>query len=149
MPEKINIKVMRLSGNDDLPLPAYQTEHAAGLDVVAAVEGDVIIDPGRWSLVPTGLKLQIPEGYEVQVRPRSGLALKHGISLMNTPGTIDADYRGELCVILVNFGAAPFTVKRGDRVAQLVVNSVVRAELTESDELSDTKRGGGGFGHTG
>ncbi len=130
-----------------LPLPAYATEHAAGLDLRADV--DVELAPGARALVPTGLALALPPGFEGQVRPRSGLALKHGITLLNSPGTIDADYRGELGVILVNLGAETVRLGRGERVAQLVVAAVAQAELFEVDRLTETGRGDGGFGHTG
>jgi len=148
MPEKITVKIKMLPGGEGLPLPMYHSAHAAGMDLVAAVSDSVVLEPGRWSLIPTGMAIELPDGYEAQVRPRSGLALKHGISLLNTPGTIDADYRGEVGVILVNFGHEPFTVNRGDRIAQMVVARVARALLVV-DELSDTGRGDGGFGHTG
>ncbi len=143
---KINIK---RTGRLDLPLPSYQTEHSAGMDIMAAVEEDFTIPPGKWGLVPTGIAIELPPGYEAQIRPRSGLAAKYGISLVNTPGTIDSDYRGEIKVILINFGGEPYTVRRGDRIAQMVVNEVVRAELVRVEELGCTKRGDGGFGHTG
>ena len=123
--------------------------HAAGADVSAALDDDLVIEPGRRALVPTGLVLAIPVGYEVQVRPRSGIALRHGIVLPNAPGTIDADYRGELKVIMMNLGDEPFTVRPGDRIAQLVVSPVARARFQSVEELPATKRGGGGFGHSG
>jgi dUTP pyrophosphatase len=129
--------------------PAYQTEHAAGLDVYAAVSEPLTIPPGKVVAVPTGVRLEIPPGYEAQVRPRSGLALRHGIGIPNGPGTIDADYRGELQVLLINFGSEPYVVQRGDRVAQLVFASVARVSLTVAEELQDTARGDGGFGHSG
>ena len=129
--------------------PAYQTEHAAGMDLHAAVEADVTIEPGEVVAVPTGLRLEIPPGYEGQVRGRSGLAAKHAVGVPNAPGTIDADYRGEVKVLLVNWGRAPFTVKRGERIAQLVIAPVVHAALDVVTELSVTARGDGGFGHTG
>jgi dUTP pyrophosphatase len=125
------------------------TEHAAGMDVCAAVEADLVLESGQIVSVPCGLYMAIPPGYEAQVRPRSGLALRHGITLPNTPGTIDADYRGELCVILANLGQESFTVRRGMRIAQMVIAPVSKAELEVVAELSETKRGHGGFGHTG
>jgi len=143
----IAIRLKRLDHGAGLPLPAYATEHAAGLDVVAAE--DLTLAPGARHAVATGFAIAIPEGYEVQVRPRSGLALKHGITCLNTPGTIDADYRGEVKVILANLGDAPFEVKRGERIAQLVPAAVQRARFAEVDELDDTARGTGGFGSTG
>ena len=132
-----------------LGLPRYQTEHAAGLDLVAAVEDEVVVRPGERKLVSTGISLAVPEGYEAQIRPRSGLALKHGLTLLNSPGTVDADYRGVVGLILVNHGAEPFTVRRGERLAQMVIAPTERAELSEVDELPASERGPGGFGHTG
>ena len=143
----IEIRLKRLPHGEGLPAPAYATEHAAGMDVVSAE--DVILVPGGRHAVATGFAMAIPEGFEVQVRPRSGLALKHGISLPNTPGTIDADYRGELKIILINLGGEPFVISRGDRIAQLVAAPVQRTHFTEVEELDDTARGAGGFGSTG
>ena len=143
----IEIELQRLPHGEGLPLPARATEHAAGLDVVAAE--DVTLAPGGRHAVATGFAIAIPEGYEVQVRPRSGLALKHGITCLNTPGTIDSDYRGEVKVILANLGAEAFEVKRGERIAQLVPAPVIKAHFSEVAELSDTARGAGGFGSTG
>ena len=130
-------------------MPHYQTEHSAGVDLYAAVTEDAVIEAGAWKLIPTGIAVAIPEGYEGQVRPRSGLALKHGIGMLNAPGTIDADYRGEIGIILFNFSDVPYTIRRGDRVAQLVIAKVMRASFEGVNELSGTKRGTGGFGHTG
>lgn len=144
---EIAIRLKRLDHGEGLPLPAYASEHAAGLDIVAAE--DVTLAPGARHAVATGFAIAIPEGYEVQVRPRSGLALKHGITCLNTPGTIDADYRGEVKVILANLGAEPFEVRRGERIAQLVPAAVQRARFAEVGELDDTARGTGGFGSTG
>ena len=144
---EIAIRLKRLDHGAGLPLPAYATAHAAGLDVVAAE--DVTLAPGARHAVATGFTIAIPEGYEVQVRPRSGLALKHGITCLNTPGTIDADYRGEVKVILANLGTEPFEVKRGERIAQLVPAAVQRAAFAEVEELDETARGAGGFGSTG
>ncbi len=143
----IDIQLKRLPHGEGLPLPAYATEHAAGLDVVAAES--LTLAPGARHAVATGFAIAIPEGYEVQVRPRSGLALKHGITCLNTPGTIDADYRGEVKVILANLGDAPFEVVRGERIAQLVPAPVLQARFHEVDELNATARGAGGFGSTG
>ena len=143
----IAIRLKRLPHGADLPLPAYATAHAAGLDIVAAET--LTLAPGRRHAVATGFAIAIPEGYEVQVRPRSGLALKHGITCLNTPGTIDADYRGEVKVILANLGAEPFEIVRGERIAQLVPAPVLRATFDEVDALDDTARGAGGFGSTG
>ncbi len=145
----IPLKIKKLKNGAGLRLPEYQSEHASGMDLLAAVESDLIIEPGRWALVPTGIAVEAPPGCEAQVRPRSGLALKHGIGLVNAPGTIDADYRGEIRVILINFGSEPFTVRRGDRVAQMVICPVLRAHVEEVEELGETERGDGGFGHTG
>ncbi|WP_301752135.1 dUTP diphosphatase [uncultured Erythrobacter sp.] len=147
MTSPIKVEVKRLPHGADLPLPAYATSGAAGMDVVSAE--DVTITPGARHAVATGLALAIPEGYEIQVRPRSGLALKHGITVPNTPGTIDSDYRGELKVILINLGTEPFAIARGDRVAQLVLAPVVQAAWSEVAELDATERGEGGFGSTG
>ena len=143
----IDIRLKRLPHGEGLPLPAYATEHAAGMDVVAAEE--LTLAPGVRHAVATGFAIAIPAGYEVQVRPRSGLALKHGITCLNTPGTIDADYRGEVKVILANLGAEPFEIRRGDRIAQLVPAVVQQARFEEVEELDDTARGAGGFGSTG
>ncbi len=143
----IRIALKRLPHGHGLPLPAYATAGAAGMDVVAAE--DVTLAPGARHAVATGFAIAIPEGYEVQVRPRSGLALKHGITCLNTPGTIDSDYRGEVKVILANLGPEPFPVRRGERIAQLVPAPVLRAELAEVTELDATERGAGGFGSTG
>ena len=148
---QIELQVMRLPHGADLPLPAYQSEGAAGLDLMAAVPEDapVTLVPGRRALVPTGLSIALPQGTEGQVRPRSGLAARHGITVLNTPGTIDSDYRGELQVILVNFGEDPFAVTRGMRIAQLVVVPVLHARITEQKKLDTTGRGAKGFGSTG
>ena len=131
------------------PLPTYATEHSAGMDLRANLEVSIILAPGQRALIPTGLFLELPEGTEAQVRPRSGLAFKHGVTVLNAPGTIDADYRGEVGVLLINHGQEPFEVKDGERVAQLVVARYVRVALEESDDLRSTERGAGGFGHTG
>ena len=143
------IKVVRLAHGRDLPLPAYQSEGAAGMDLLAAVEKPLKLKPGARVLVPTGLILEIPRGFEAQVRPRSGLALRHGISVANAPGTIDSDYRGEVQVLLINLGDKVFSIARGERIAQLVVQRVERAELSEAVKVTATHRGAGGFGSTG
>jgi len=150
-PDSVSVKLMWLNpaATADLPLPAYETPGSSGLDVCAAVEKSVVIEPDERVLLPTGFAVAIPPGYEIQVRPRSGLAVKHGLSLPNTPGTIDSDYRGEVKVALINFGAQPVTVNRGDRIAQLVVAPVVRAAIDVTADLDATERGSGGFGHTG
>ena len=146
-PDPIPVLVKRLPGNDDLPLPAYATAGAAGMDVVSSE--DVDLAPGARRAVATGLAMAIPAGFEIQVRPRSGLALKHGVTVPNTPGTIDSDYRGELKVIMINLGSETFRVRRGDRVAQLVLAPVTRASWLEVETLDETARGAGGFGSTG
>jgi dUTP pyrophosphatase len=151
MSADVVVEVRRLPHAEGLALPAYQTEHAAGLDLVAAVgEHDALtLAPGERALVPTGLAIALPPGFEGQVRPRSGLALKHGITVLNAPGTIDADYRGEVSVVLINHGSEPFVVRRGERVAQLVIAPVSRAQLSVTAVLSETSRGAGGYGSTG
>lgn len=146
---KIKVKVMRKQGCGDLPLPQYMSEAASGMDLYAAVDKAVQLERSEIKLIPTGIHIELPWGYEAQVRPRSGLALKYGVTLVNTPGTIDSDYRGEIGIILCNFGKERFTVERGMRIAQLVIQPVFRAELIEVDCLEETRRGVGGFGHTG
>jgi dUTP pyrophosphatase len=145
----IDFLVRRKAGCEDLPLPRYMSEAAAGMDVCAAVEAPLVVRPGEVRLVPTGLFVAVPPGYEVQVRPRSGLALKHGLTIVNAPGTIDADYRGEVGIIVGNVGREPFTVTRGQRIAQLVVAAIARAEVRLVEALPETDRGAGGFGHSG
>ncbi len=146
----ILLKVKRISEEfNDIPLPAYATDGSSGLDIRAAVKNEIIIPKGKHALVPTNLQFEIPDGYEIQVRPRSGLAANYGIGLLNSPGTIDSDYRGEVKIILFNFGENDFVVKRGDRIAQIVLSKVCKAELKESNELNSSTRGSGGFGHTG
>lgn len=135
--------------NQDLPLPCYMTANSAGMDIVAALEQEMVLAPGRIGLVPTGFAMALPQGYEAQIRPRSGLAVKHGIAIVNAPGTIDADYRGEVKVALINLGQAPVTLKRGDRVAQMVIQRVYQARINVVPQLDQTARGAGGFGHTG
>ncbi len=149
MSDHLIVHISQLTNSEGLPLPHYHTAHSAGVDLHAAVDHDTVVEAGKWRLVPTGIAVAIPEGYEGQVRPRSGLALKHGIGMLNGPGTIDADYRGEIGVILFNFSDVPFTVRRGDRIAQLVFARIEKAKLVEAAELSATERGKGGFGHTG
>jgi dUTP pyrophosphatase len=147
----VKIDIQQLPHGEGLALPAYQSAHAAGLDLLAAVPEDVplVLLPGARALVPTGLSIALPAGYEAQIRPRSGLASKHGVTVLNTPGTIDADYRGEIGVLLINHGEAPFPIRRGERIAQMVIAAVVRAELVAVGLLSTTDRGSGGFGSTG
>ena len=147
--EKIRVLVEKSPGNEDIPLPQYMSPHAAGMDLYAAVKEDTIINPSKIKLIPTGIRIALPVGFEAQVRPRSGLAIKHGIGILNTPGTIDADYRGEVGVILINLGENPFVVKRGDRIAQMIINKVYHAHLEPSPDLPPTERNDGGFGHTG
>ena len=150
MPTKmVTIPLKRLTASDDLPLPSYQTAGAAGMDLPAAVLEPVTLQPGERRLIPCGFAVAIPEGYEAQVRPRSGLASRFGITVLNAPGTIDSDYRGEVRVLLVNHGASAFTVEPGERIAQLVIGPVCRVVWQEVDALPDTGRGDGGFGHTG
>jgi len=149
LPRPITIKLKRLPGGEDLPLPALATAQAAGADLRAAVTAEVTIQPGEIRVIPCGFAMAIPPGYEAQVRPRSGLASQHGLTLVNTPGTIDADYRGEVKVPLINLGRERFTVERGMRIAQMVIAAVPRVEYAEVDELDETARGKGGFGHTG
>ena len=147
----IDVCIQRLPGNDDVPLPAYQSEHAAGMDVHAAVPLDspMTIAPGKIALVPCGFAMAVPVGFEAQVRPRSGLSTKHGVTLPNTPGTIDADYRGQVMIPLINHGSEPFVVTRGMRVAQMIIKPVPRTRWVEVTQLPPTRRGEGGFGHTG
>ena len=147
----VTVRVLRLPHGQGLPLLAYHSKHAAGLDVVAAVpEGaSLVLAPGARALIPTGFVLELPEGHEAQVRPRSGLALKHGVTLLNSPGTIDADYRGEAMVLLINHGTEPFMIRRGDRIAQAVIAPVTHVEVVEAGALETTERGEGGFGSTG
>ncbi|NLY88614.1 MAG: dUTP diphosphatase [Firmicutes bacterium] len=148
--KKVKIPLRRLPHAAGLPLPQYMTAGAAGMDLLAAVEGEITIRPGGFLPIPTGLQMALPEGYEGQIRPRSGLAARFGVTVLNAPGTIDSDYRGEVQVILVNHGPADFPVRRGDRIAQLVVAEVVRGEWQEvTGDLTATARGEGGFGHTG
>jgi dUTP pyrophosphatase len=151
MSSHVTVEVQQLPHGADLPLPAYQSDGAAGLDLRAALPDDapLVLAPGRIAMVPTALVIALPAGYEAQVRPRSGLAAKHGVTVLNAPGTVDADYRGEINVILINHGLSPFTIRRGERIAQMVIAPVVRAELIRSAQLSATTRGSGGFGSTG
>jgi dUTP pyrophosphatase len=145
----IDVRVLRLPHGEGLPLPAYQSDGAAGFDLLAAIDVPIELAPGARALVPTGLAIALPPGYEAQVRPRSGLAARHGVTVLNSPGTVDADYRGEVKAILVNLGTEPFLITRGERIAQMVVAPVTRALLVEVENLDDTARGTGGFGSTG
>ncbi|MFH1626456.1 MAG: dUTP diphosphatase [Pseudomonadota bacterium] len=149
--EEVKIQVKRVRGeiDSDIPLPRYMTEHSAGMDLYAAIDENILIMPGERKLISTGIAVAIPPGYEGQIRPRSGLAFKNGIGLVNSPGTIDADYRGELKVIAINFGTEPFAVRRGDRIAQMIINRVCHASLELTSELERTERDSSGFGHTG
>jgi dUTP pyrophosphatase len=148
--KKINIKIKRIKKEfKDIPLPEYATEGSAGMDIRAAVSEPVIVKKGEVVIVPTNLSVEIPQGYEIQVRPRSGLAANHGIGILNSPGTIDSDYRGELKIILINFGKENFTIQKGERIAQLIISRVFRADFNEEYSLNDSERGTGGFGHTG
>lgn len=148
--KKVNLLIKRISNSfDDIALPSYSTEGSSGMDVRAAIENELIIKAGKVNLVPTNLSIEIPLGYEIQVRPRSGLAAKHGIGVLNSPGTIDSDYRGEVKIILFNFSEEDFIIKRGDRIAQLVLAEVIIANVKETNNLNSSDRGEGGFGHTG
>ena len=149
MTAEVAVGVLRLAGGADLALPVYMTAGAAGADVCAAVDGPLTLQPGQRALVPTGFALDVPAGYEVQIRPRSGLALKAGVTLLNAPGTIDSDYRGPVGVVLINLGSAPYTIERGERIAQMILAPVARAAFREIDALTETARGAGGFGSTG
>ena len=151
MSEVVTVEIRQLPHGEGLALPAYQSAHAAGLDLLAAVAEDapVVLAPGKYALVPTALTVALPPGFEAQVRPRSGLAAKHGITVLNSPGTVDADYRGEIGVLLINHGATAFTITRGERIAQMVIAQVTRAELVTVAALTETDRGAGGFGSTG
>jgi dUTP pyrophosphatase len=147
---EVTVQITRIAGSaNDIPLPTYATEGSAGMDICAAVEDDVVLEPGQTALIPSGFAIALPMGYEAQVRPRSGLAIKHQIGILNAPGTIDSDYRGEVKVILTNFGAKSFVVRRGDRIAQMVIARYARATWDQRDVLDQTERGSGGFGHTG
>jgi len=150
MTEEIRIKVKRLSEDfTDVPLPHYATLGSAGMDIRAAVKEDVILEPGKVELIPTNISVEIPFGYEIQVRPRSGLAANHSIGILNSPGTIDSDYRGEVKIIIMNFGKQEFKISRGDRIAQLIIAKVYTAKIEEVKDLNSSHRGEGGFGHTG
>jgi len=146
---EIKVKVLKDKNFSDMKLPEYQTSYSSGIDLYAAVESPIVLKPNEVKLIPTGIRLSIPEGYEGQIRPRSGLALKHSIGILNSPGTIDADYRGEVGIILFNFGKDNFVISRGDRIAQIIFCKVEKVQLVEVDELDSTKRDEGGFGHTG
>jgi dUTP pyrophosphatase len=147
----IKLDIRQLPHGEGLPLPAYQSAHAAGMDLLAAVpeNAPLVLAPGKYALVPTGLAIALPLGHEAQIRPRSGLALKHGVTVLNAPGTVDADYRGEVSVLLINHGDTPFPIRRGERIAQMVIAPVVQVRLNAVDSLPETSRGGGGFGSTG
>jgi len=146
--EEIRIPIQKFAGCKDISLPQYMTEHSAGMDIYAAVEKDETILPGQRKMIPTGIAIALPVGYEAEIRPRSGLAVKNGVTLVNSPGTIDADYRGEIGIIMINHGEKPFVIRRGDRIAQVIVHQVCRVSWSACDELDVTSRGNGGFGHT-
>ena len=146
---KVKVDIRRLPGNKDIPIPCFMSEHAAGADIVAAVKKPVSLEPGKVMLIPTGLQIAVPVGYEAQIRPRSGLALKHSIGILNSPGTIDADYRGEIGIIMINLGNTPFVINRGDRIAQMIINEISQVEFIVKNDLPETGRNDGGFGHTG
>jgi len=145
----VRIRRLRPDIDADIPLPAYMTPHASGMDICASVERELVLELGAITVVPTGIAMAVPKGFEAQVRPRSGLAFKHGIGIINSPGTIDADYRGEIRIALINLGAEPYTIRRGDRIAQLVIQKVDQVQLKLVDALDETERNDGGFGHTG
>jgi len=145
----LSIPVQQLAHAKDLALPKYETQGAAGMDLCAALSSDIIIEPGAFAALPTGLMIALPQGLEAQIRPRSGLAFKHGITVLNSPGTIDSDYRGEIKIALINHGTAPVTISHGMRIAQMVIASVISAKLTPAENLDETARGTGGFGSTG
>lgn len=145
----LKVSIRQFPGNEDLPLPRYMTASSAGMDLLAAVVEPVTILPGRYLKVPTGIAIALPNGFEAQIRPRSGLAAKFGVTLVNAPGTIDADYRGEIAVIMINHGQEPFIVQRGDRIAQMIVAPIIQVEWDPQNDLEETERGEGGFGHTG
>jgi len=147
--KKITIQIKKLPGNEDLALPAYMTAHAAGMDLYAAVAGEVTVNPAQRALIPSGIAVALPPGFAADIRPRSGLAIKHGIGLLNAPGTIDADYRGEIKIIIINWGDRPFTIRRGERIAQMVVHEVAAVTWQAVAELPQSERDAGGFGHTG
>ncbi len=150
MSERLQARILRINPEQqDIPLPAYATEGSAGMDICAAVEKDVEISPSETCLIPTGFIIELPEGHEAQVRPRSGLAIKHNIGILNSPGTIDSDYRGEVKIILTNFGKKPYVIHRGDRIAQMIVTKYERVQWEEASSLAESGRGEGGFGHTG
>jgi dUTP pyrophosphatase len=149
MLDKIPVRIKRLDGNKDLNLPSYESEGSSGMDIRANVKDPVVIGPGEIKFIQTGLAVSVPPGFEAQIRPRSGLALKHGIGMVNSPGTIDSDYRGEIGIILINWGREPFVVREGDRIAQMIIARVYQADLIEAEDLDATSRGQGGFGHTG
>jgi len=146
--EKIKVSIQKIAGSEDISLPAYMTDQSAGMDICAAVAEETIILPGQRQKIPTGICIALPEGYEAQIRPRSGLAINQGITLLNSPGTIDADYRGEIALIVINHGSDPFAVTRGMRLAQMVVQKILHVDWIEVAELNNTSRGSGGFGHT-
>ena len=145
----IKIQRLRPESDSDIPLPRYMTQQSAGMDICAAVKKDLVLETGAIALLPSGFAISLPSGFEAQIRPRSGLAVKHGIGLVNSPGTIDADYRGEVKIALINWGRSPYTVRRGDRIAQMVVQRVYQAQLQQVRQLDETSRSSGGFGHTG
>ncbi len=147
--DRVPIKITRLYDNKNIPLPNYESEGSSGMDIRANIKESILLKSGEIKLIPTGLAVSIPPGFEIQIRPRSGLALKHGIGMVNSPGTIDSDYRGEIGIIMINWGAEPFIISRGDRIAQMIISKVYQADFLEVDNLDFTSRGEGGFGHTG
>jgi len=147
--DEIEVQLKREPGTEDLPLPRYMSPGAAGMDLLAAVTEPFVLGPGQRAMVPSGISIALPKGYEAQVRPRSGLAVRHGLGILNAPGTVDSDYRGQVQVILVNLGDTPYTINRGDRIAQMIIAPVVQARWHETSDLPETRRNSGGFGHTG
>lgn len=147
--DEVNVAICKVKGAEDLPFPKYMTSLAAGMDLAANVIKDTVLQPGEFKLIPSGIKIELPAGYEAQIRPRSGLAAKYGVTVLNSPGTIDADFRGEIKVLLINHGDEKFTIKRGERIAQIVISKVVKANIYEKSKLNITERNEGGFGHTG
>lgn len=147
--DKVKIAVCKVEGAEDLPLPRYMTSQSSGMDLLANIDRDVVLKPGEFKLIPSGIRIELPNGYEAQVRPRSGLAVKYGITVLNSPGTIDSDFRGEIKILIINHGNENFRIKRGDRIAQIIISKIARVEFIEKAKLDVTERNEGGFGHTG
>lgn len=147
--DKVKVAVCKVEGAEDLPLPRYMTSQSSGMDLLANIDRDVVLKPGEFKLIPSGIRIELPNGYEAQVRPRSGLAVKYGITVLNSPGTIDSDFRGEIKILIINHGNENFRIKRGDRIAQIIISKIARVEFIEKAKLDVTERNEGGFGHTG